>query len=616
MAQMSSPTAVTDRFAKALAALTLALLAAGCVSTGMRAGQRAEQAQDYDAAVVEYTKVLKENPDNRDARLALERAKLRAALDHHNRGLRLRNGGRLDEALVELQIAAELNPANGDTEAMLADVRSQLRNKVAVTREGKTQLETLIERSRDLPPLGIDLPADARMPATMTFGPNASARDVFTALGRFANVNVVFDPTYRDSPVTLDLRNSTFEAALQAVAASSRNFYRVTAQRTITVVPDTPAKRREYEEEVVRTFFLSNADLKETMDMLRVVVDIRRVATTAATNAITIKDTPERIAAAARIITAIDKARPEVVIDVELLEVDRTRLRDYGLQIASPGDPEPIGLDGQATINRDGLTLRDLTRLSTADVFLTNLPGLYYRLLKSDHNTRTLANPQLRASEGVAAQAKFGERVPVPVTTFSPIATGGVAQQPITSFNYENIGVNIDITPRTHHDDQVTLALKIAVSSISGTGFGGLPTFGNREINTMIRLKDGETNLLAGLIRDDERRTLEGVAGLVDIPVIGRIFARSKKETQETDIVLTLTPRIVRVLDLSEADVRAFKVGRDGEGGGPIELPVPAALPPPAAAPPAAAPPAGVPTGLPNAAPILPPAVGPNPPPK
>jgi general secretion pathway protein D len=429
-------------------------------------------------------------------------------------------------------------------------------------------------------------------------------------------VNVVFDPTYRDQPLTIDVRNGTLESALQAVSASTRNFYRVTAQRTITIVPDTPAKRREYEEEVVRTFFLSNADLKETMDMLRVVVDIRRVATSAATNAITIKDTPERISAASRIITAIDKARPEVVIDVELLEVDRTRLRDYGLQIASPGDPSPIGIDGAATINRPGMTLRDLTNLTQADVFLTNLPGLYYRLLKSDHNTRTLANPQLRASEGIAAQARFGERVPVPVTTFSPIATGGVNQQPITSFNYENIGVNIDITPRMHHDDQVTLALRITVSSISGAGFGGLPTFGNREITTTIRLKDGETNLLAGLIRDEERRTVDGVPGLIDIPVVGRLFARTQKQTQETDIVMTLTPRIVRVLDLSESDVRAFKVGRDGDGGGPIELPIPAALPPPqappAAAPPAAAPPAGVaPGGLPNERPILPPAPAP-----
>ena len=233
--------AVTDRFAKALATtLTLAFLAAGCVTTGIRAGQLAEQSQDYDRAVVEYTKVLKEHPDNKEARLSLDRAKLRAALDHYNRGLRLRNGGRLEEALVELQIASELNPAGGDIEEALSSVRSQLRTKVAVTREGKTQLETLIERSRDLPPLGIDLPADAKMPAAISFGPNASARDVFTAIGRFANVNVIFDPTYRDQPVTIDLRNSTLEAALQAVAASTRNFYRVSAQRTITVIPDTP----------------------------------------------------------------------------------------------------------------------------------------------------------------------------------------------------------------------------------------------------------------------------------------------------------------------------------------------------------------------------------------
>ena len=621
---MSSPMPVTDRFARTFAAssvlaVSLALVAAGCVTTGMRAGQLAEQGQDYDKAVVEYTKVLKEHPDNKDAHLSLDRAKLRAALEHYNRGLRLRNGGRLDEALVELQIASELNPAGGDIEEALSGVRAQLRTKVAVTREGKTQLETLIERSRDLPPLGIDLPADAKVPAVISFGPNASARDVFTALGRFANVNVVFDPTYRDQTVTIDLRNSTLEAALQAVSASTRNFYRVSGQRSITVVPDTPAKRREYEEEVVKTFFLSNADLKETMDLLRIVVDLRRVATTTATNAITIKDTPERIAAASRIITAIDKARPEVVIDVELLEVDRTRLSEYGLQLASPGDPAPIGIDGAASINRTAppTTVRSLRNITQSDIFLTNLPGLYYKLLKSDHNTRTLANPQLRTSEGIAAQAKFGERVPVPVTTFSPIATGGVAQQPITSFNYENIGVNIDITPRTHHDDQVTLAIKVNISSISGVGYGGLPTFGNREISTVIRLKDGETNLLAGLIRDDERKTVDGVPGLIDLPVIGRLFAHNKKETQETDIVLTLTPRLVRVLDLSESDVRAFRVGRDGDGGGPIELPVPAALPPPAV-PPAAAPagaaPAGAQPGA-GAAPILPPATGPLPPP-
>src|SRR5688572_2374299 len=568
-----------------IAAVTvLAALLAGCAASGaMRAGQKAERLDDYDRAVVEYTRALREKPDDLDIRLALDRAKLRGSLEHFGRGRRLSNAGRLEEALVELQMASELNPANGEIDRELGTVRSQLRNKVAVAREGKTQLETLIERTRDLEAAGHELPADAKLPASVTFR-DASSRDVFTAIARFANINVVFDPQFRDQPITIDLRDSTLEAALQSVAMATRTFYRVTAARTITVVPDTAAKRREYEEEVVRTFYLSNADLKETLDLLRIVVDLRRVAPVAATNAISIKDTPERVAAAGRLIAAIDKARPEVVIDVELLEIDRTRFREYGLQLASPGSP---GLDGQADANRDDLTLRDLRNLTDADIFLTNLPGLFYRLLKTDSNTRTLANPQLRTSEGMTASARFGERVPVPVTTFTPFATGGVAQQPITSFNYENIGVNIDITPRTHHDDEVSLALKILVSSISGTGFGGLPTFGNREISTVIRLRDGETNLLAGLIRDDERRIAAGIPGLSDLPLIGRLFAHNRRETQETDIVLTLTPHIVRVLDLSEEDLRPFRVGRGGTGiSGPV-LDLPILAEPPSQTPPA-----------------------------
>src|SRR5262249_41142520 len=158
----------------------------------------------------------------------------------------------------------------------------------------------------------------------------------------------------------------------------------------------------------------------------------------------------------------------------------------------------------------------------------------------------------LRASAGLSAQARFGDRVPVPVTVFAPIATGGVAQQPITSYNYENIGVNIDITPRIHMDNSVTLALKITVTSISGTGYGGLPTFGNREVATQLRLHDGETNMLAGLIRDDERKLAEGIPGVVDLPLVGRIFGHNHNEHEQTDVILLLTPHIVRTLDLSE----------------------------------------------------------------
>ena len=565
--------------------LALVLSVAGCATTGTyRSGQRAEQAQDYDRAVAEYTAAVKKNPDNRTTQLALQRAKLRAAQDHVARARRLEATGRLDEALVEYQIAADMNPGSADIDTALRNVRNQLRTKVVVRSEGKTQLETLIEQSQKLGPPGLDLPSDVRLPASLVFR-DASVRDVYTVIARFANLNIVFDPTFRDDRITIDLSNVSLDQALGAVSTATRTFYKVTAQRTVTIVPDTAAKRREYEEEVIRTFYLSNADLKETIDLLRIVVDARRIAPLTATNALTIKDTPERVSAAARIIQAIDKARPEVVIDVELLEVNRTRLLEYGLQFASPGSP---GINGSADANRENLTLQDLTNLSRSDIILTNLPALYYRLLKSDSNTRTLANPQLRTSEGVAAQARFGEQVPVPVTTFAPIATGGVQQQPITSFQYQNIGVNIDITPRTHHDDDVSLALKVVVTSQLGTGFGNLPTFGNREITTSIRLRDGETNLLAGLIRDDERTIMEGIPGLSDVPVVGRLFARNRKETTQTDVVLTLTPHIIRVLDLSEEDLRPFRVSNDANAP-LIDLPI--IQTPPITVPPAPAPP-------------------------
>ena len=551
---------------QAAALLLVSLVLAGCATTSaMRKGREAEQAQDYDRAVVQYTLALKEKPDSVDARTSLERAKLRASQFHLNNGRRNAASGKLEEALLEYQIAAEMNPSSSEADKELRQTRNQLRAKVAVSREGKTALETLIERTRDVPPPGLDLPAGLTLPASLVFR-EASSRDVYTALARFADVNLLFDPDFRDVPITIDLRNATFQDAVKAMSATTHTFYRVTAPRSITIIPDTAEKRREYEDEVVRTFYLSNADPKETIDLLRMVVDLRRIAPILGTNAVSVRDSAERVQAAGRIIAAIDKARPEVVVDVELLEVNRSRLLDYGLQLASPGTSNPAGISGSADVNVAGLTLLDLRSLTSAGVFLSGVPSLYYRLMRGDTNTRVLANPQLRTVDGVAAQARFGDRVPVPTTVFMPIATGGVPQQPVTSYVYENIGVNIDLTPRTHHDDDVSLVLKVEISSISGTGFGGLPTFGNRSVSTVIRLKDGETSILAGLIRDDERTTLEGLAGISQLPIIGRLFGRTKKERQETDIIITLTPHIIRVLDLSDIDLRPFRIGRDSGG--------------------------------------------------
>ena len=566
---------------RAIPLLTVVTLLSACATTSiLREARRAEDRRDYDRAVVEYSRATQLDPDNMHARTGLQRAKLRSAQEHFARARRLAALGHLDEAVAEYQLATEMNPASGEIAEELKATQNLARAKVAVSRDGRTALEALVDRMRDEPAPGLDLPADP-LPESLTFkGPNDT---IIRAVAQMANVNVIFDPAFRPSPpFQFDARNQTFDQALRSITASTQNFFRVTGPRTVTIIPDTPAKRREYEEEVVRTFYLSNADPKETMDLLRIVIDARRIGFTAGPNAITLHDTPERVTAAGQLISMIDKARPEVVIDVELLEVSRTRLQEYGLQLASPGN-SPTGINGIADVNKTGLTLQNLRNLGPSQVFMTQVPGLYYRLLKDDRSTRVLANPQIRTLVGITAQARFGEEVPIPVTTFTPIATGGIAQQPITSFQYRNIGVNIDITPRTHFDNAVTLALAISVTSLSGTGFGGIPTFGNREIKTQIRLQDGETNMLAGLIRDDERQIRRGIPGLSDLPGVGRVFGHTSDERSQTDIILMLTPRIVRVLDLTEEDLRAFRMGVDsavpppglGVAPPPAELPLP-----------------------------------------
>jgi general secretion pathway protein D len=552
-------------------AYVVLMLTAGCATTGgVKRAQQAEDLRDYDLAVARYTKVLRAKPTDRDALAGLDRSKLRAAEAHLLRGRRLEASGKFDEALMELQLAAELNPASGDIARELRATRLAVRNQVTVENNGQTALDAVLARTRGTVPPSLAVP-ETRLPATIRLGRQATVRQAYQLIAELAQLGITFDPTLPETIAQIDFKNLTVKEALDALARTTQTFYKVTAPGTITVAPDTPAKRREYAEEMIQSFYIGNADPKETMEMLRIVADARAVSIMSGSSSIIVRDTPERLQAVGRLLAAVDKARPEVVIDVEIMEVDRNRLREYGLQIASAGSP---GIDGSVDASSDGLTLRTLRNLSQSDSLISGLPALYYRLLKTDSSTRTLANPHLRATEGVAASAKFGERVPVPTVTFAPFASGGTPQQPITSYTYENIGVNLDITPRTHPNDDVTLNVKMDLSSVAGSGYAGLPTFANRQLTTQIRLKDGETNILAGMIRDDERTTLEGIPGLSDIPVLGRLFAKNHTERQQTDIVLTLTPHIIRVLDLTEADLSPFKVARDTSAGGFETMPI------------------------------------------
>ncbi|MSO49932.1 MAG: hypothetical protein EXQ49_08525 [Acidobacteria bacterium] len=549
-----------------LVGVMLTALSACATAGGMRQAQNAEQAQDFDLAVAHYSRIVRAEPDNRAARLGLERAKLRASEVHLGRGRRVFSQGRYDDAVVELQVAYELNPTSGVIEDDLRMARAAQRAKLAAPAEGETALESVLTRTRNLPPSGFELP-EAPMPSAIDTGAQSTSRQVYMMLGKLAGFSLVFDPQFQDAPVSISLKEPTVRQALDAVAQNTRTFYKVTAPKTITVIPDNPNKRREYTEEQIRTFFVSNLDMKEVVDLLRVVADIRSIQPVS-TNTLTVRDTPERLDAVARLLGAIDKAKAEVIVDVEILEVDRTSMRDYGLQIASPGS---TGIDGAAGIDQP-LTLRSLRNITQSDILMSGVPALYYRLLKTDSNTRTLANPHIRTLDGVLAREEMGERVPVPTSQIVPLGQGGNSLQSIQNITYEPIGINIDVTPRFHANNDVTLTVKLQMSTVSGTGFSGYPTFGNRSVLTTVRLKDGETSIVAGLIRDTERTVMNGIPGISDLPIIGRLFGRNKRETQETDIVLTLTPHIVRVLDLTDEDLRPFRIRNDGSGALPIEL--------------------------------------------
>ncbi|TAK15990.1 MAG: hypothetical protein EPO35_06190, partial [Acidobacteria bacterium] len=352
------------------AAYVLLLALSGCVTTGgIRQAQQAEDIRDYDLAVARYTKILRTKPGDRDALAGLDRSKLRAAEAHLLRGRRLEATGKFDEAVMELQLASELNPTSGDIARELRATRLALRNRLAVEENGQTSLDALLARTRATVPASMNVP-ETRLPASIRLGRQASVRQAYQLIAELAQLNIMFDAALPDAPAQIDLKNLTVKEALDALARSTQSFYKVTAPGTITVAPDTPGKRREYAEEMIQTFYIGNADPKETMEMLRVVADTRAVSLASNSSSIVVRDTPERLHAVQQLLAAVDKARPEVVIDVEIMEVDRNRLREYGLQIASAGSP---GVDGAVDANSDGLTLRTLRNLSQSDALISGL---------------------------------------------------------------------------------------------------------------------------------------------------------------------------------------------------------------------------------------------------
>ena len=523
----------------------------GCATHRLASQAELEYARgNYDQAVLAYAKLSASQPQKNRWIIALSRSKMKASQAHFTKARKYDESGQLELAIGELQQVVTLDPTNSYAQTELE--KALLAYQKARAAESMTELEIMKEQARRSQGAPL-LDARSNIPVILQFR-DVEIGKIYEALSKATGINFLYDPKLDTKrKTTIELTNVPFEKAMDTLMFTNKHFFKVMDENTILIADDNQQKRREYEDEVIKTFFLSNADVKDVQSLLRTMLDARKLVQNNQLNAITIRDTPNKVAIAEKIIQANDKAKAELLIDVELLEVSRSTTRVLGINLTQKTftldftGPDSLPLNNLGLINQTGLWS------------FGPIPNITLDLLKADGSTRTIAKPQLRVTEGEKANLHIGDSVPIPTTTFNTTGTVGGSVVPITSFTYQEVGIVIELEPRVHHNKEVTLKLNVEVSQLgervdAGQGVSQ-PSINTRQINTIIRLRDGESNLLAGLIRDDGT---SGRAGLWPLPATSLADTR-----RETDLVLTLTPRIIRIPDIRQEDLDAFFIGNE-----------------------------------------------------
>jgi type II secretory pathway component GspD/PulD (secretin) len=619
--------------------ILIAALGAACgASRSFGRGESAARAGNWDDAVEHYRRAVQQNPNRTDYKIALERASINASHVHLDQARILEARGMLEDAMREYRRAGEYDPTNRQIAFKVQELERRLREAIEASRT-KPDIVKMREQARRASPEPLLNPA-SREPLNLRFN-NTSIRDILNFIGNSSGINVTFDRDFQDRSYTVQLDGVSLEQALNQILSANQLFYKVINERTIHVIPDTPPKRAQYEEQVIRTFFISHADATELAQLINTIIRVPSmavqpmVAANKTANTITIRSTAAVASIIEKMIEANDNPRAEVVIDVQILEVNRNRAKQYGLDLSSysingvfspeqdprvGGTPTTPTTPGQTPTTPAGLTAppfnaNSISRgISLSDFYLT-VPSAVVRFLETDNETKLIAKPQLRGAEGEKLTLNLGDEIPVPATVFTPFAQGGANVNPLTSFNYKPVGVNVEMTPRVTFEGEIILELSVESSTLGGdVNIAGqnLPSFGSRKVRTKLRLRDGESNLLAGLLREDERRALRGFPGILRLPIIKQLFSSNDTSIAQTDIVMLLTPRLVRTHELTQQDISPIYIGTQqnlGLGGPPPLI----AVPPPAegeAAP--AAQPAGPPPAAPGQ-PVLPPGTGPVP---
>jgi len=536
------------------------------------AGEEAVADQNWDRAVYHYLQALTEDPSNIEYRMQLSRARQKAAQQHFGKGVMLRGMGQLYSARDEFEMATQLNPSDQYAQQTLDEIQKDI--EVTEGPGGMADLEAMKAKAREAkvrPPV---LDPTSKEPITLRFPQPKPVQEIYKALGKAYGFNVLFDPKLKDDKLSVELNDVNAERALEIVLQAAGHFYKVLDSHSIIIAEDTPQNRRDYEDLVIKTFFLSNAEVKDVDKLLRALIEARRLSTNEQLNSITLRDTADKVAIAEKLIEVNDKAKAEVVVDVQLLLVSTTNNQNLGMQLSSysftfAADTASImEAAGVAGDHGNSLPLNLLDHIGAANTFV-NIPNVIINLMKSSSRAEVLANPQLRVTEGEKAKLHIGDKYPIPVTAFNSGNTIGGNVVPITSFQYQDIGIKIDVEPRVHHNREVTLKLKVEVSNLAGeveVGPGqNAVVIGTRNIDSVIRLKNGETSLLAGLFRNDTSQTDSKIPGLSSIPLIGRLFTNKNTSSKRTDLILTLTPHIVRFPNIRDEDLAPLWVGTESK---------------------------------------------------
>ncbi len=601
---------IAERFMikrKLIGLVLLAALVSGCAAgRAFRRGQEAVHNGDWDSAVTYFTKAVQANPENPEYKIHLQRAQEEAARVHIERGRELEKRDQLEGALLEYRRAVELDSKNRLVNAKVTDLEKTIREKLEASRP-EPRIRQLQQQARALqaPPL---LNPASRDPLRINFN-NASLRDVLNFIGTSTGINITYDQQFVDKPFTVNLEGVTLEEALQQILTANQYYYKVLNPRTIIVIPDQPAKHAQYDDLVVRVFYISHADATELAQLVNSIMRIPQmtiqpmVMPNKTANTITVRATGPVVDVIERVIRANDKPRAEVVLDVEVLEVSRQRLKQYGLNLSSYNinllfSPELAPPNASGAVSAPPpFNLNTISQgVSTSDFYL-GVPTAIINFLESDNRTKTLAKPQLRGQEGQKLTLNLGQDIPVVSTVFGAAAAGGFATIPQSSYSYRTVGVNMEITPRVTYEGEVVLTLALDNSALGASvdvAGQSIPSFTTRKVSTTLRLREGESNLLAGLIRQEQIHNIRGFPGLIHVPGFRQLLSGNDNTDTDTDIVMLITPHIVRTQELTAEDLGAIYIGTQSNVGlsGPPPLIAPQGeAPPPGgeAAPPGAA---------------------------